>query len=595
MKNIITKINILLILVCLGGATHAQQNFYKYRIGPTVGTMFYYGELAENNDPVEEDARLTYGLNIERSLSKGFGLRLTGAVGQIAFEDQGEGSFETDIMDASATIVFYPDNDRFYLNDKAFISPYILGGFGITNFQEKDQEKDSSVYHIPVGLGLKFRLGDRWNANLETNVKYAFTDHLDGMVEQDDKSYDSYTSFLFGINYNFGVKKKTIKAPVFVVDKYAALSKEDSSLYKDNAILPALGVVESDGGEEELTRKEKRQAAKLAKKQACEAKKQCIADCKTLPRKERKACKAACKTEEGYKGYLEADSDSLSTDSTFVTPAEAAKQRLAKQEAELDSLENVVKAEQAAKKGEEVTTPTTSPTATPSATTVVPATTTPSPTTTTTLPTATPSSTTTIITPSNNGGGTNETTIRAMLNERDVQDLKMQLEILKLKQEQMQSGGGNNTTTEMYKLEVDRLRQENSDNKILNRIDQLEQRLLNLEGNSKTNTTTTIEKEIIIQQDGTVDSVKVVEDKDVLMKEINEEIKAVEKQIEEQQPPVPATEEMKTAPKEEAPKKSPINDLEELNSTDDKEGTKVEEPKKKRKKRKKRKKKKEKE
>ena len=99
--------------------------------------------------------------------------------------------------------------------------------------------------------------------------------------------------------------------------------------------------------------------------------------------------------------------------------------------------------------------------------------------------------------PNGDGNGMNQSDIKAAMNERDLQDLKLQMELQKL-----QNGNSSNSaydpTVEMYKLETDRLRQENSDTKILNKLEDIQNRLDRLERTRYGNNSQTQVREIEI-------------------------------------------------------------------------------------------------
>ena len=540
MKKIIFSSAILMLCMCLGKQANAQQNYYKFRISPSAGTMLYYGDLTDTYPRAKNYMSFAYGGNLEASLSKTIGFRLSATQGEISYNDRtldrnndllldnpnfGRGlNFRTDIMDASASFVLYADNDR-RLKDDAFMAPYLTIGFGVTKFdvfadlidpeggfynlsdptliQDGDYETnvtemalegveyDTKVWHIPVGLGLKFRVADRWNLNVETNMKYALTDYLDDVSTRgsDNEMNDFYNYTSVALNYNFGLKHRTLKAPVFVADKYSVLNLTDSLQYNIDGLADSMAVDEPLSIKEQ--RKANRKADKLAKKEKKVAKKQakldkktektaaketkkadkkamkealeiCEEDCKALEKKkDRKKCEKECK-KEGYELYLEkikaeraaADSTAAATEATTLTPVkQIMKQKV--EAAKLDSLEKVIKDEKKAEKKRSGGTISDDASQTEQT-----------------------SGSNTIVVPNGGGNNMNEGDIKAAMNERDLQDLKLQMELQKL---QNGNASSYDPTVEMYKLETDRLRQENSDAKILNKLDEIQNRLDRLE------------------------------------------------------------------------------------------------------------------
>ncbi len=532
MKNSILNIGIFFLLVVGCGLNldvQAQQNFYKFRIGPSVGAMYYYGDLTDDYPQLKNYAELGYGLNAELSLNKTFGLRFSGSKGAITYNDRTlNGSdelmvdnpnferglnFFTEIKNYEAAIVIYPDNDRL-MKDNAFIAPYISIGLGRTHFDVfgdltddngdaynlsdetllqdgdfetnlselmlEEEEYDLKTWHLPLGFGFKFRLNDRWNLNAETNIKYTKTDYLDDVskLRGDDNSMnDFYAYSSASLHYNFGVKKRTIKAPVFIIGDHAALTFEDSLAFNIDGLADAYEVPE------EPTTKEKRKAAKKARKDAkkarCAAKKDkrfeakeakrlekdaikdCLADCASLGvKRDRKACKSKCKT-VGYKAYLVPTDEALEGDSTIVreeilTPAQQLQQQRDERDQKLDSLKNAAEMERQEQQNGAGGLDNTN--ANPYATGM----------------------------PSNND------------TQRSVQDMQREVDALKA-QQQARPASAYDPTVEMYKMEVDRLRQENSDNKILNKLEELQRDIEMMNGGGG-NTDIRIEREIEVRE-----------------------------------------------------------------------------------------------
>jgi len=162
-------------------------------------------------------------------------------------------NFQTDIWDISLSRFWYGYNSKF-LSQRQRILPYWGIGIGYTDFEvygdllydddrryyywtdgtirdlsqsldmttaeiieqdgeyetnltklktESDELYTTGVIHIPLSLGFRFRVSDRLNLDLETNIKYAFTDHLDDVTDAafrtDVENFDN-TLQAFAIN-----------------------------------------------------------------------------------------------------------------------------------------------------------------------------------------------------------------------------------------------------------------------------------------------------------------------------------------------------------------------------------------------------------
>ena len=257
-------------------------------------------------DVVNQYEETTYGLSVENFFSKTMSWRLSGMRGSFQANDRAidwNGDILTDaanfdrslnvrtsITNLMYSFNFYADNNGF-LSQKARISPYIGVGVGVTwftpyadlfdgnggrysywsdntirngsemnvpnatiinqdgNFETNLREVKTELQDyneftlsIPVNLGLKFRLTDRINVNIEATGIYTFTDYLDDVSgefptnydnplqayasnpnsqnqnwrgTQDDLLNDIYGTLTLGVSYNFGYKMESFLPPVF--------------------------------------------------------------------------------------------------------------------------------------------------------------------------------------------------------------------------------------------------------------------------------------------------------------------------------------------------------------------------------------------
>ena len=214
----------------------AQQDLYYWRAGVSLGSMNYYGDLGHRIVPVElTPEQLAWGVSVERLISDRWASKLLYSQGQFRANDRIDDKFlerslnaQTDIRDYTLLFTYYLDNDTF-LERKSFLAPYLSVGVGYTDFEVFGdlQDSEGQFYHywsdysirsvaensaqadqatlveqdgtyetelsalnteqaystetlsLPLALGLKFRLGDRVNLNLEVMGRFTFTDYLD--------------------------------------------------------------------------------------------------------------------------------------------------------------------------------------------------------------------------------------------------------------------------------------------------------------------------------------------------------------------------------------------------------------------------------
>ena len=89
------------------------------------------------------------------------------------------------------------------------ISPYIAAGIGMTIWSTDG--KTGAAFNIPLGVGLKYKLSQRWNIGFEFLMKKTFSDRLDGEQLKDPygikssfmKNTDWYSTMSLTISYEF--------------------------------------------------------------------------------------------------------------------------------------------------------------------------------------------------------------------------------------------------------------------------------------------------------------------------------------------------------------------------------------------------------
>ena len=94
-------------------------------------------------------------------------------------------------------------------------TPYLTAGIGVAMAHTAGKTYVAPV--IPMGLGFKFKLSERWNLGLEFTMTKAFNDHFDSPELADlnqiktefYKNTDWYSRLTIGISYEFGKRCET--------------------------------------------------------------------------------------------------------------------------------------------------------------------------------------------------------------------------------------------------------------------------------------------------------------------------------------------------------------------------------------------------
>lgn len=233
---------ILLLGAMLTAGAAAGQEQDNWRMGASVGYMSYYGDVSpyyigrwadwgkfarffEYNRHYITEA--SYGISLERKLTPTTGVLVQLDHGKFGMSDRYQRvsggkdrqaphwaralNFQTSVLDLGGGLTFRSDNGRF-LRENAFLAPYAYLGAGLTRFTVKGDLYDANgnpynyadpdvqpdgVYetnlrsmrteteyprltgYADLGVGLTFHLGTRVGLSVETDMRYAFTDHLD--------------------------------------------------------------------------------------------------------------------------------------------------------------------------------------------------------------------------------------------------------------------------------------------------------------------------------------------------------------------------------------------------------------------------------
>jgi outer membrane protein OmpA-like peptidoglycan-associated protein len=298
MKINIKSIFTLITAYCLSaGVAQAQLDDYGWRFGAGVGNMYYYGDLSEkfdigkvlkNHYQFDKSRDLSYSVFVERRLTPGISLALTATQGYITASDPLVGinqptldqralNFRTKIQDLNAAFLFKSDNDKL-LGEGFFLAPYFFVGGGITNFNVFADLKDANgnfynyasggvlrddsyetevtnlmtetdkqyqhefIPHVSSGIGLRLRFLGRLSLHFQTDLRYAFSDHLDdvstpdfrtdfdnelqqyankpnlsyvGTRGKDDAWNDIYANTTLSLRISLGRKKEGFTPPIF--------------------------------------------------------------------------------------------------------------------------------------------------------------------------------------------------------------------------------------------------------------------------------------------------------------------------------------------------------------------------------------------
>jgi hypothetical protein len=214
----------MIMLIISAASVSAQtDDDYRMEIGGGLGLTGYLGDF---NGNVAKDLKPMFTVVLRRNLDHYMALKLAVSYGKLngssteskTYYAEYAGSryeFNNTIADVDICYEynFWPygtGND--YRGARRF-TPYVSGGIGATYC---GGSSDVFTANIPLGVGLKYKIGERLNAGLEWAMHFSLSDKLDGIKDPYGitssglfKNTDCYSSLLFTITYSFMPKCTT--------------------------------------------------------------------------------------------------------------------------------------------------------------------------------------------------------------------------------------------------------------------------------------------------------------------------------------------------------------------------------------------------
>ncbi len=201
-----------------------------WQIGVNGGTSIFFGDIKqyrvwpETNN--ENEWRMGVGLYMNKQFTPVIGLRGQGMYGQIAGSRRERNMFfQGDYFEFSLIPHFNINNIFAPYNEERLLNVNIFIGLGLTNFNTElfDLTTHQSLRKMGHGngkgingrtlegifiggMGLDFRISERFNVNLETSNRIMNSDRMDGV--ESGFEYDIYNYSSLGVAYKFGFSKK---------------------------------------------------------------------------------------------------------------------------------------------------------------------------------------------------------------------------------------------------------------------------------------------------------------------------------------------------------------------------------------------------
>ena len=222
----------MLLFVCFLTCATAVAQEYKYEAGGAIGTSMYMGDANQAN--FIQGMQPAFGLVFRKNLDFRWAAKADLLMGKVSGDTQKQSSVFPNNAQASFSRSFYelgtqlefhffPYSDKFAFLGTKKISPYLFAGVGFTF--APGENKNFFGMHIPMGVGVKYKIKNRLNLGLEYGVRKLFNDDLDAPNSEGfnldnpykvpngwAKNNDWYSVFAFTVTWDFGSNSK--KCPI---------------------------------------------------------------------------------------------------------------------------------------------------------------------------------------------------------------------------------------------------------------------------------------------------------------------------------------------------------------------------------------------
>jgi Outer membrane protein beta-barrel domain/SPOR domain len=204
--------------------TEGTKRFFdNWRINLNMGANLFHGDIEEYSfAPYKEDWRMAYGLMARKQFTPVFGMGLQLLKGRLHGTKLHDGNGNPADLAFDANMFEYNMHAYFDLstlfsgnNPNRPFTIYGLAGMGFSNWESKAKTYSTGAvikssgtandktteWVIPVGMGLRYNINNRWGLNFESTLRGVNSDKLDAWIG--GFKYDVYNYSMLGLTYNF--------------------------------------------------------------------------------------------------------------------------------------------------------------------------------------------------------------------------------------------------------------------------------------------------------------------------------------------------------------------------------------------------------
>ena len=218
--------NLVISLACAMPSMCLAQSDYQYRmeIGAGVGVVTYQGDLVGS---LTKNMQPMASVVLRRVFNPYMALKFSAAYGKLKGSSADSNTYYPDyaasqyrfnktLVDAGVTYEynFWPyGTGQDYRGAKRF-TPVIFAGLGAT--YAGGEGNSAFTANVPIGLGVKYKVGKRLNVALEWAEHFSMSDKLDGVKDPYGikssglfKNTDCYSAIQLTLTYSFMPKCRT--------------------------------------------------------------------------------------------------------------------------------------------------------------------------------------------------------------------------------------------------------------------------------------------------------------------------------------------------------------------------------------------------
>lgn len=186
------KIILIGFLCCFCSHFFAQENEYRAEIGVLGGLAYYMGDA--NTLPFKNSTP-DYGILFRYKFTPRFAARAELTRSSI----KGGSELNTfdnpvNVLDICGEFNFFDLEKSKYKRFSKTFAPYIFLGLGAMNYQYTGSQKFG--VSLPFGVGLKIKLGERFNFNAQFSNRLLFNDNLEGIKIFNDPNKLNGSNFM---------------------------------------------------------------------------------------------------------------------------------------------------------------------------------------------------------------------------------------------------------------------------------------------------------------------------------------------------------------------------------------------------------------